>query len=202
MILGLYCPTEGKITLDDVDIRGLGGRYYERFSLVAQKFGRYSISIRDNIAFGRIDEINNDKRLISAADSVGIAQVIEDLGGLDTELGIEFGGKELSGGQWQKAALARGVFRDSDILLLDEPTSALDPNIEYNILSQFLEMAKEKTALIISHRIGICRMADRVIVMSGGRIVEDGSHEELIAKNGEYANMWRSQAKWYLEENQ
>lgn len=200
LLLGLYRPTSGSITINNVDIHDLGEGYYDRFSLVAQKYGRYSISIRDNIAFGNIRELGNDERLIRASESAETAEVIKELGGFDTELGVEFGGTELSGGQWQKIALARGIFRNSDILLLDEPTSALDPNIEYNILSQFIKMAKDKTAIIISHRIGICRMADRIIVLEGGRIVEDGNHKELIAKHGVYANMWHNQSKWYVEE--
>ncbi len=152
-----------------------------------------------NIAFSRFGELGDRARIESAAKSVGIDKLAEDIGGLDTELGVEFGGKELSGGQWQKVALARGIFRDADILILDEPTSALDPMIEYDILSDFINMAKEKTAFVISHRIGICRMADRIIVMKNGKIAEIGNHRELLAAGGVYADMWQKQAQWYEE---
>lgn len=94
-------------------------------------------------------------------------------------------------------ALARGVFRDADILVLDEPTSALDPMIEYDILSDFINMSKNKTAFVISHRIGICRMADRILVMKNGKIVETGNHKELLLLGGVYADMWQKQAQWY-----
>ncbi len=101
-------------------------------------------------------------------------------GGLDIQLSREFGGTELSGGEWQKLAIARGLWKESDIVILDEPTSALDPLVEYDILSQFMEMIKDKTSVIISHWVGICRMADRIIVMKGGQVWECGKHEELF----------------------
>ena len=119
-------------------------------------------------------------------------------GGLDVQLGREFGGTELSGGEWQKVAIARGLWKESDFIILDETTSALDPLVEYDILSQFIEMIKEKTSVIISHRVGICRTADKIIVMKDGRVQECGRHEELLHAGGEYARLWEAQAKWYV----
>lgn len=202
LLMGLYKPTDGEITLDGATVKILGDKYYECFTLAAQNFGRYSISLRDNISLGRISQRLDDKRLIKACESVGIADDVATLGGLETELGVEFGGKELSGGQWQRIALARAIFRDADILILDEPTAALDPIIEYDVLTQFLEMARDKTAIIMSHRIGICRAVDRVLVMGDGKVIEDGNHEELLARGGAYTKMWGSSAKWYMNNNE
>ena len=122
---------------------------------------------------------------------------LQKIGGLDVQIGREFGGEELSGGEWQKIAIARGLWKDSDIIILDEPTSALDPLVEYDILSKFVEMIQDKTSVIISHRVGICRSADKIIVMKDGKMAECGRHEELLEKQGEYARIWREQAKWY-----
>ncbi len=199
LLMGLYSPIDGEVDMDGKNISNFDGSYYENFSLVAQKFGKYSLTFGENIAFSKFKEINDEARIHSAAKSAGIDKLATDIGGLDTELGVEFGGKELSGGQWQKVALARGVFRDADILVLDEPTSALDPMIEYDILSDFINMSKNKTAFVISHRIGICRMADRIIVMKNGKIAEMGNHRELLAAGGVYADMWQKQSQWYEE---
>lgn len=113
------------------------------------------------------------------------------------QLGREFGGSELSGGEWQKVAIARGLFRDSRLIVLDEPTSALDPLVEYEILTGFLKLIQGKTSVIISRRVGICRHADKVVVMKDGKVVECGRHEELVRAGGEYARIWGEQAKWY-----
>lgn len=115
----------------------------------------------------------------------------------DGELGREFGGAELSGGQWQKLAIARGLFKKSELIVLDEPTSALDPLIETEILSRFIEIAKEKTTIIISHRVGLCKLVDRIIVMKDGKISEVGTHNELIIHKGEYHRLYTEQGKWY-----
>lgn len=199
LLMGLYAPTEGEVDMDGKNITDFDGSYYENFSLVAQRFGKYSLTFGENIAFSRFTELSDRERIDSTAKSVGIDKLIQEMGGIDTDLGIEFGGKELSGGQWQKVALTRGVFRDADILILDEPTSSLDPMIEYDILSDFVNMAKDKTAFVISHRIGICRMADRILVMKNGKIVEMGNHRELLDAGGIYADMWQKQAQWYEE---
>lgn len=124
-------------------------------------------------------------------------EFLQKLGGIHVQLGRAFGGQELSGGEWQKVAIARGLWKKSDIIILDEPTSALDPLVEYHILTKFVEMIRNKTSVIISHRVGICRTADKIIVMKEGRVAEIGGHEELLQAGGEYARIWREQAKWY-----
>ncbi len=199
LLLGLYTPTEGYVRMDGEDIQTLNHDYYKKFSLVAQRFGRYSISLRDNIAISDIRRREDTFLIQSAMDTAGIKNLGAQIGGINEELGIEFGGKELSGGQWQKVALARGVFRKGEILFLDEPTSALDPITEYDILSGFVGMVDQKTAFVVSHRIGICKIVDRILVMQNGKIVEDGTHEQLLRRSGVYAKMWDEQAKWYQE---
>jgi len=125
-------------------------------------------------------------------------EFLQKTGGLDAQMGREFGGVELSGGEWQKIAIARGLWKDSDIIILDEPASALDPLVEYDILTKFVEMIQGRTSVIISHRVGICRNADKIIVMKNGRVAECGRHEELLRAGGEYAHIWQEQAKWYV----
>lgn len=111
----------------------------------------------------------------------------------------EFEGRELSIGQWQKLAIARGIFKESSIIVLDEPTAALDPVMETNILKLFLQISNKKTAIIVSHRIGICREVDKIIVMKNGKLVEIGTHNELLQKKGEYYQLYKMQQKWYVE---
>ena len=124
---------------------------------------------------------------------------LSEVDALNTLLGSEFDGRDLSIGQWQKLAIARGMFKESSMIVLDEPTAALDPIMETTILKMFLQIAKEKTAIIVSHRIGICREVDKIIVMKKGKVVEIGNHDELLAKKGEYYQLYKMQQKWYVE---
>ena len=117
---------------------------------------------------------------------------------LDTMLGKEFDGVELSGGQWQKIAIARGNFKESEVIIMDDPTSAIDPIAETEILKAFLEIAKNKTAIIISHRTGLCTLVDKIAVMKEGNLVEYGSHDSLIKEDKEYARMFHAQKQWYV----
>lgn len=119
--------------------------------------------------------------------------------GLDTLLAREFDGVDVSGGQWQRIAIARGLYRTSDFIVLDEPTAAIDPLEESNIYRRFAEISRGKTALIVTHRLGSARIADRIVVMDEGRIVESGTHEELLRKDGKYTQMWQAQAQYYTE---
>ncbi len=199
LLLGLFTPTSGTVEMDDKNIMQYNQSYYKRFSMVAQRFGKYNISLRDNIAFGDLYKRNDNQKLNSACKDTGVNEIVEEMGGYDVDLGVEFGGRELSGGQWQKVAITRGVFRGGEIFFLDEPTSALDPIIEYDVLSDFIKTAKDNTAVIISHRIGICTKVDKIVLMSHGKIAEVGNHKELLKKNGLYASMWHEQAKWYQE---
>lgn len=162
-----------------------------------QDFVHYHFSLRENICISDFTRREDEERIRGVVQAVGIQELVQGLGGLDAQLGREFGGSELSGGEWQKVAIARGLFRDSGLILLDEPTSALDPLVEYEILTGFLKLIQGKTSVIISHRVGICRHADKVVVMKAGKVVECGGHEELVRAGGEYARIWGEQAKWY-----
>jgi ABC-type multidrug transport system fused ATPase/permease subunit len=171
--------------------------FYARTSAIAQDFAAYSLTLRENVALSDLTRLHNDGEIKNALGGAGANDGI----GLDEGMGREFGGRELSGGQWQKIAIARGLFKDSELIVLDEPTSALDPLIETEILSKFIEAAKGTTAIIISHRVGLCKLVDRIIVMRGGEIAEDGTHAALLSLGGEYSRLYEAQAKWYAEAN-
>ena len=126
-----------------------------------------------------------------------LTDVKERLGGYDAMLGIEFGDADLSGGEWQRVALARAMYKNADIIVLDEPTSAIDPLLVFDLLNQFLNMAKYRTCIVISHRIGLCKKADKIVVMHNGKIVEQGTHDFLIQRQGKYSELWNAQSKWY-----
>lgn len=194
ILLGLYPPESGQVLYDRKPIESFTkDSFYAGISAIAQDFVSYNLTIRENIAMSDLTRLQDDTGIQSALSNAGADSAI----GPDDILGREFGGKELSGGQWQKLAIARGLFKNSELIVLDEPTSALDPLIETEILTQFINAAKGKTALIISHRVGLCKLVDRIIVMRNGEIVEDGTHEALLAKNGEYTRLYGEQAKWY-----
>lgn len=198
VLAGIYRPMGGHVLYDGKDASCYGrDGFYKKFSLVQQNFARYRFTMRENIGIGMVSQIHNDNRLMESARAADIGEAVKRVGGLDTQLGREFDGAELSGGEWQKVAIARGLNRNADVIILDEPTSALDPLVEYDILTKFVAMTKGKTSVIISHRIGLGRFADRIIVMKGGSVAESGTHGELLAAGGEYARMWHKQAKWY-----
>jgi ATP-binding cassette, subfamily B, bacterial len=165
---------------------------------VFQDFARYQTSLRDNIATGWLE--GADRTAVAAAarrsGAAEVASVLPD--GLDTLLGKEFHqGTDLSVGQWQKLAIARGYLRPADVLVLDEPASALDAKAEASVYGQFARMAEGRTVLLISHRLGSCRLADRILVLEGGCLVEEGSHADLLAAGGVYATLYQLQAEWY-----
>lgn len=199
LLAGVYSPEGGSIQYDGQSIDTfIKESFYKSISVISQDFVRYYLSMRENIGISMPDRIHDDERLTKTARAADIDGIVQQVGGLETQLGREFDGVELSGGEWQKVAIARGLFKDSELIILDEPTSALDPLIEHEILSRFLDASQGKTAIIISHRVGLCRFADRVLVMKEGRVVEDGKHQDLLRLNGEYARFWNEQAKWYL----
>ena len=198
LLTGAYLPSSGLISYDGQRTEELSREsFYKHISLVSQDFGRYRFTLRENIGMGDLARMEDTKDMETLLSRVAGAEFLEKTGGLDVQLGREFGGQELSGGEWQKVAIARGLWKESDIIILDEPTSALDPLVEYDILSQFVEMIQDKTSVIISHRVGICRSADKIIVMKEGRMAECGRHEQLLEAGGEYARIWQEQAKWY-----
>ncbi|MCD1257630.1 ABC transporter ATP-binding protein [Paenibacillus athensensis] len=199
-LLGLYPATGGTITYDGVPLERVDpNELREHVTAIFQDFVQYHLTLRENIGLGRIEWLHDEARLQTAAAQSGVDEFLDELpGGLDTELGYKFfGGHELSYGQWQKVAISRAFFRDSDILVFDEPTSALDPLAEAQLFERIAELSAGKTAFFISHRLGICRAADRILVLKDGTLHEQGSHEELMKLDGVYAHMFRTQAEWY-----
>lgn len=200
LLLGLYTPTEGTLTWDGADYKALDPKLHRRvMSAAFQDFVRYETTLRDNVALGLPDAAVTDAavhRVLQASGAAALAQQLP--GGLDARLGLlAAGGRELSGGQWQRLAIARAALRDARLLVLDEPTSALDPQHETELYRSFRAMAEGRTALFVSHRLGWARYADRIVVLRDGRIVEDGNHDQLLAADSDYAAMFRAQAEWY-----
>lgn len=204
LLMGLYRPTRGRILVDGVDLSEIPqAEWHRRVSAVFQNFIRYQATVRENILFGSIDQRNDVIALERAARQSSVASLSQKLpAGLDTPLGKEFhNGADLSLGQWQKLAIARAYFRKAELLILDEPVSALDPESEKDVYRQFMSQAETNTTLVmISHRLASCRMADRILVFHQGRIIEEGSHDELMRKGGEYAQLFELQAHWYRDE--
>lgn len=195
VLLGVYPPDKGKVLWDDFCYQEFGAEeLYQRVSVVSQNFVKYYLTLRENVAVSDVKRIGEDSHIYKCLKHMEAECSIP----LDEQLGSEYGGAELSGGQWQRLSIARGVFRDSDFILLDEPTSSIDPITEAAVFSNFLKAAEKQTAVIITHRIGICQNVDRIIVLKAGKIVEVGSHKELLQKNGEYARMYNAQAAWYI----
>ena len=200
LLLGLYRPTEGRILVDGVDLKEVApDDWYRRFGTVFQDFVRYETTVRENIVFGWLEGRDDTRALAATVARSGADEVVAALpDGLDTPLGKEFHtGVDLSVGQWQKLAIARAYFRPADILILDEPASALDAKAEAAVYEHFARMAEASTVLLISHRLGSCRIADRILVLRDGALVEQGTHAELLAADGEYAVLYRLQAAWY-----
>ncbi len=160
---------------------------------------RYQFTVRENIGFGQVDALDDLGRIQDAADRGGASPIIEKMPqGYDTMLGRRWEkGQELSGGQWQKIALARAFMREAEVLVLDEPTSALDAEAEYEVFRRFGELMEGRIAVLISHRFSTVRMADRIVVLSAGKIIELGSHAALMALDGAYARLFNLQAEGY-----
>ncbi|WP_022665088.1 ABC transporter ATP-binding protein [Desulfospira joergensenii] len=196
----LYDPCHGKIFLDGEDIKNFDpAEYRKKISVVFQDHIHYYLSAKENIGLGDISQGKNPDRIESAARQTNIHEKICGLPrGYETLLGRWFSsGEELSMGQWQMMAISRAFFRDAEIVILDEPSSALDPETEMAIFSTLRALIRDRSALIISHRYSTVKMADRILVMDQGRIVEQGSHEDLIRMEGKYARLYNTQAKGY-----
>jgi ATP-binding cassette subfamily B protein len=200
LLARLYEPTEGRILLDGVDLRNYAIEELRlNLGIIFQDYIRYQMTLSQNIAVGNIAEINNRVLIEKAAhESLADALAQKLPNQYNQWLGRRFNeGVELSGGEWQKVALARAYMKDAQVLILDEPTAALDARAEYEVFQRFAQMTHGKSAVLISHRFSTARMADRIMVLDKGQIVEIGTHEELLARNGRYAELFHLQAKGY-----
>ncbi|WP_108396178.1 ABC transporter ATP-binding protein [Devosia submarina] len=200
LLTRLYDPSEGRITVDGIDLKDFAVQdIHAHIGVIFQDFIRYSLTARENIGVGRIEKQNDMERIEGAAERSLADAVIRKLPqGYDQQLGRLFKkGRDLSGGEWQKVAIARAYMRDAELVILDEPTAALDAKAEADVFARFKSLASGKTAVIISHRFSTVRMADRILVLENGRILESGSHNELVALGGHYAELFELQAAGY-----
>jgi ATP-binding cassette subfamily B protein len=208
LLARLYEPTEGAIYLDGVDIRKYSVEAWRaKLGVIFQDFARYEVSAADNIAFGAAEHLDDDEGIRTAIDAVGLTETLEKLPrGLDTPLARHLeGGADLSGGQWQRVALARALFalrHGSSILVLDEPTASLDVRAEAQFFREFAGLTEGATTLLISHRFSTVRQADRIVVLQQGLVTEQGSHDELMAAEGRYAQLFRLQAERFTDRDE
>ncbi|MCC8360334.1 ABC transporter ATP-binding protein [Salinimicrobium sediminilitoris] len=200
LLLQFYEPTEGEIRLDGIPIKQYDRTAYQKyFGVIFQDFVKFELTLRENIAMGEITEIQDQERIEGAASKSLADQVVSELPfGYDQQLGKRFKqGKDLSGGQWQKIAIARAYMKDAEVLILDEPTSALDARAETEAFDRFIKLTEGKTAVIISHRFSTVRIADRVMVLKDGAVLEIGTHEELMENKQLYSELFNLQAAAY-----
>lgn len=200
LLARLYDPTAGSILLDGVDLREYDVEELRReIGVIFQDYMRYDMLVRENIGFGQIEKLDDRARVESAAVKSLAKKLVDRLPkGYDQMVGRRFeGGVDLSGGEWQKLALARAYMRDAQVLMLDEPTATLDARAEYEVFQRFADLTRGRMAVLISHRFSTVRMADRILVLAGGEIREQGTHEELVALGGRYAELFELQAAGY-----
>lgn len=203
LLARFYDPTEGSILIDGIDLRDLDLiKWRQQLGAVFQDFSKYSLTVRENINLSNIAEIDNQHLMRVAAEHAGFDQVADRLSEkYETLLGKQFGGAELSGGQWQKLAVARAFARDAELLILDEPTASLDPRSEYELFLRFARLTDGKTTLFVTHRLGSIKMVDRIFVLKEGKLLETGSHSQLLNLGGEYASLYKMQAGLYDQNN-
>jgi ATP-binding cassette subfamily B protein len=196
LITGIYLPVEGTVKVGGADMKEISASaVYNGISAVFQKFQRYKMTLHDNVA---ISDSMNKSKIEDAILKAGLdPEKINLPEGTETMLAREFNGVDLSGGQWQRVAIARGLYRVHDMIILDEPTAAIDPIEETRIYKKFAEISRGKISVIVTHRLGSAKIADRIIVMDEGRIVEAGTHDELLKAGGKYSYMFAEQARWY-----
>jgi ATP-binding cassette subfamily B protein len=196
----LYDPTAGQILLDGVDLRQYDVEDLRKeIGVIFQDYMRYELIVKENIGFGKIEHLHRDGAIEAAAQKSLAAGVIGGLpGGFDQMIGRRVeGGVDLSGGEWQKIALARAYMRDCQLLILDEPTATLDARAEYEVFLRFADLTRDRMSVLISHRFSTVRMANRILVLEGGEIREQGSHSQLVALGGRYAELFELQAAGY-----
>ncbi|MEH2309721.1 ABC transporter ATP-binding protein [Nostoc sp.] len=200
LLTRLYDPTQGCILVDGINLRNLNlEQWRQQIAGVFQDFGHYALTLGENIALGNLAALEHPDILKYAIEKADIVKLVDHFPTKEaTPLGKQFGGTELSGGQWQKLALARAFIRqEAQVLLLDEPTAALDPRSECDLYLRFIELAEGKTTILITHRLASVRIADRILVLKSGHLIEDGTHQELLQRGGEYTALWNMQAKQY-----
>ena len=199
LLTGLHVPSEGAIRLDGEDVAAMErGRLRSRVGAVLQDFVHFHFTAAENIGLGWLPDAKDEARVEAAARDAGAHEIVEKLPEkYKTMLGRWFGGEQLSGGQWQRVALARAFMRKSELLVLDEPTASIDAEGEHEVFERFKALKANRTAILITHRFGTVRMADRIVVLDGGRVVEQGTHAELMAADALYAKMFRMQAAGY-----
>lgn len=203
LLLRFYVPQSGQILIDGRDISEYSEKeLYGLFGVCFQGVNKYAMTMRENIGISDIGRMNDEADINAAAVAAGADKICAELpDGLDTNLTRRFydTGSELSGGQWQKVALARAFFRDSRFIILDEPSSALDPEAEDHIFSSFEKLCANKGGILISHRLSSIMMVDEVVLLKNGRVAERGTHRNLMELNGEYAALYRLQAEKYVK---
>ena len=199
LLLGLYAPSEGQVIRAGVDTRQAAKEEVRAdTSAVFQNFQRYQMTLRDNVVLADEAAAGDESQVRRALRDGGVPEELwHGPDGLDVMLSREFGNRDLSLGQWQRLAIARGLFRRRGTILLDEPTASIDPLEEQAVYERFMKIAAGRTAIIVTHRLASARLADRILVLDGGRIVEDGTHAELLARRGRYHRMFTAQAAWY-----
>lgn len=197
LLTAIFEPTEGTIFIHGMETNKTDPNVIHKlYSIVFQKFNRYKLSLEDNVRIANFKDNKKDYKSALSKASFNVNNENNEING-DTILSREFDGIDLSGGQWQRIALSRAYFRNREIIVLDEPTSAIDPIEETQLYHQFFSLTENKTSIIITHRLGSAKLADRVILMDKGRIIGDGTHEDLIMNNLPYKKMWDAQARWY-----
>lgn len=199
LLLGLYLPKEGDVLIGGCSTREISPDIlFKKASGVFQNFQKYKMTLRQNICISNSTIVSEENRLDQVIKEVNLEEKTGELAeGMDTMLAREFGGTDLSGGQWQRIAIARGLYREHELIVLDEPTASIDPLEESRVYRQFADLSRDKTAIIITHRIGSARLADRIVVMGKGTIAGIGTHEELLRNNETYRAMFEAQAQWY-----
>jgi ATP-binding cassette subfamily B protein len=200
LICRLYDPEHGQLSWEGEDLRSFLPKSWRRqVSVVSQDFAEFDLTLAENIWLGDIEKVKDREQILEAARTAGADQVVSQFAkGVDTQLGTHYqSGQELSVGEWQRLALARAWFRNAPLFIFDEPSSSLDPLAEAEMISSFRSVIGQRSALIISHRLSSVQLADRIYVMDDGRIVESGTHGELLRCNGEYAKFFRAQAEYY-----
>ncbi|MGL5152361.1 MAG: ABC transporter ATP-binding protein [Clostridium sp.] len=199
LIMGLYLPTKGEVLYGDVKTNNISPKYlYNLTSAVFQKYQRYKLTLRDNINISNLNIDNDVEKDLEDALKKGDLDQEMFSSGFDTMLSKEFDGIDLSGGQWQRVAISRGFYKNHELIILDEPTAAIDPIEESKLYNKFSLLSENKTSIIVTHRLGSAKIADKILVMDNGELVQVGSHNELINEEGKYKQMYESQAKWYI----